>query len=140
MRDVNSILIKAYFDAISAAVTVGCYEHEEPDNLTDPVYIVLSDVTSRDTSTMNTDDLQLSITVTVHSWKMKYNNSDDLNIVCGQVIEALKPTPTAVLNLGSDLQMTNLRLTSDLTQRYGELAGRKFISRLLTFEQNIYLK
>ena len=137
MKDINNPLIKAYYDAL---VPLGypVFEGEEPDNTTSEMYIVISDVSSNDTSTKSSSDVNAQIQVTINSWKVKYNNSKDMNIAAGLVLETIKPSPNAVLDLPS-MQMLNLSVVNDRTQNYGKLAGRVYISRQIIFQQDIFI-
>ena len=143
MIDINTILQKAYYDAITAALAadgIEVYEGEEPDDLTDKLYVVLSDIQSSDRSTKSTNDLNVTIQVNVHSWEYKYNNSVTLNECAGKIIEAICPDPDTNFDLSADgLQVLNTKLQTDRTDRLGELSGRKFISRILIFEQHVFI-
>jgi hypothetical protein len=139
MRDVNNSLIKAYYDAISL-LGHPVYEGQEPDDVLDKIYIVISDVTSSDTSTKTTSDVSANIQITVNSWELKYNNSKEMNEVAGEILEAIKPTPNAVLDLSaSNMQMLNLSVQNDNVSNYGSLAGRQYISRNIIFQQDIFI-
>lgn len=137
MTDVNTSLIKAYYDAIK---TLGypTYEGEEPDNLTDKVYIVISDVTNTDASTQSTSDTNSSIQVTINTWELEYNTSKTVNTVAGQIFGVIKALPTDTLALAG-MQMCSLRVGTDTTTRPVSLAGRKFILRVIIFQQNIFI-
>jgi len=137
MIDINTPLQKAFYDAI---VTTGVpvYEGEEPDDLTAPIYAVIQDVQSQDAGDLNTRARQAQITVSVHSWKLKYNNSADLNTSVGLILGALLPGTSSALDLtGSGLQMVTMSLQSDITQRLGKIGGREYISRILIFNSKI---
>ena len=137
MIDINTPLQKAFYDAI---VTTGVpvYEGEEPDDLTAPIYAVIQDVQSQDAGDLNTRARQAQITVSVHSWKLKYNNSADLNTYVGLILGALMPGTSSALDLtGSGLQMVTMSLQSDITQRLGKIGGREYISRILIFNSKI---
>ena len=139
MKDVHNPLLKAYTDALSG---IGCrvFEGEEPDDLEDKMYAVISDVTSTDTSTYSSSDVRAQIQITVNSWEFKYNNSKALNEICGTILETLKPTPAAVLDLSAfGMQMGGLTVQNDRVQNYGKLAGRVFISRQIIFDQLIFI-
>lgn len=139
MRDVNSAILQAYFEIIDD-LGIPVYEGEEPDDVKHKIYCVLNDATSTETSTMNTSDVSLTIQVSVHSWEYKYNNSKTLNIECGRIINAIKPTSNTNLDLSAfDLQMCNLTLQTDRTERFGNLGGKVFISRILIFKQDIFV-
>jgi hypothetical protein len=139
MRDVNSAILQVYYEAINA-LDIPVYEGEEPDNLKDKIYVVLSDVVSKETSTDNSSDVQATLQISIHSWDYKYNNTKTLNDTAGAIIEAIKPTSTSVLDLSPfDLQMLNLSLQTDIVNRLGEINGRKYITRILIFKQDIFV-
>lgn len=139
MRDVNSAILQAYYEIVNG-LDIPVYEGEEPDDVKHKIYCVINDATSTETSTFNSSDVNLTIQLSVHSWEYKYNNSKTLNTACGQIIEAIKPTSTTNLDLSSfGLQMTNLSLQTDRTERFGNLGGKVFISRILIFKQDIFV-
>jgi mannose/fructose/N-acetylgalactosamine-specific phosphotransferase system component IIB len=139
VKDINNTLIKAYYDALKP-LGYPVYEGEEPDDTLDKMYIVISDVTSNDTSTKNSTDVNAQIQITINSWELKYNNSKSLNIAAGDVLTAIKPTPNAVLDLSvGGMQMMNLNVQNDNLQNYGKLAGRVYISRNIIFQQDIFI-
>lgn len=137
MKDINNPLIKAYYDAI-APLGYPVYEGEEPDEELAKIYVVISDVTSNDTSTKNSTDANAQIQVTVNSWEVKYNNSKAINTVAGLILTAIKPTQNAVLSV-PNMQILNLSVTNDNTISYGKLAGRVYISRNIIFKQDIFI-
>lgn len=139
MRDVNTVLLKAYYNKIND-LDIPCYEGEEPDDVKDKIYCVMSDAINIEASTDNSTDTTTTIQLSVHSWEYKYNNSFILNNYVNQILQAIKPTSTSVLDLTNDgLQMMNLQLQTDRTERFGEIGGKIFISRILIFKQNIFV-
>jgi|688.fasta_scaffold266039_3 hypothetical protein len=139
MKDINTALMVAYYNVISA-LDLPVYEGEEPDDIKDKIYVVLSDATSIETSTDNSSDVNTTLQVSIHSWEYKYNNSKLLNEATGQILEAIKPTSTSVLDLtGDGLQMLNLSVQTDRTERIGEMGGKVYISRVLVFKQDIFI-
>lgn len=139
MKDTNNPLFKSYFNAISA-LDIPCYEGEEPDDIKHNIYVVISDPVGSDTSTSNSFDQQKTIQVAVHSWSYKYASSSGLNNTVDSILQAILPTPNSVLDLSADnLQMMNLTLDADRTERYGELASKNYISRFLIFKQDIFV-
>jgi len=139
MIDINTSLLTAYYNAISA-VNIPIYEGEEPDDVKDKIYAVLSDVINVESSTSNSSDTSTTIQVSIHSWEYKYNNSKALNEACALIFQAVKPFTNSVLDLSSyGLQMMNLNVQTDRTERYGEIGGKIFISRILIFQQDIFV-
>jgi hypothetical protein len=139
MIDINTPLLRAYYTAIDA-LNIPVYEGEEPDDVLDKIYCVVSDVTSQDVSTKSSFDFNCSIQISIHSWEYKYVNSSALNTTVGNILNAIKPDVNSVFDLSaSGLQMTDLKLSQDITQRLGTLGERKFITRILIFTQNIFI-
>lgn len=139
MKDINTSLLTAYYNAING-LGLPIYEGEEPDDVKDKIYVVMSDVINIESSTSNSSDTSSTIQINVHSWEYKYNNSKELNATCNQILQAIKPDSNAVLDLSADgLQMMNLNLQTDRTDRYGEIGGKIFISRILIFQQDIFV-
>jgi len=139
MIDVNSAILQVYYEAIDG-LDIPVFEGEEPDDVKHKIYAVLSDATSIETSTDNSTDVNLTIQISIHSWEYKYNNSKTLNTAVGSILSAIKPTSTSVLDLSPfGLQMLNLSLQTDRTDRLGELGGKVFITRILIFQQDIFV-
>lgn len=139
MRDVNSALLQAYYEVING-LSIPVYEGEEPDDVKDKIYCVISDVTNVENSTDNSSDTTSTIQITVNSWEYKYNNSKNLNTVSNQILSAIKPDSKSVLDLSLyGIQMLNLNVQTDRTERYGEVGGKIFISRILVFKQFLFI-
>ena len=139
MRDINSALLQAYYEVIDD-LDIPVFEGEEPDDVKHKIYAVLSDVINIESSTSNSSDNTSTIQISVHSWEYKYNNSKNLNSAVDDIIQAIKPTSTSVLDLSAfGLQMMNLSIQTDRTERFGELGGKIFISRILILKQNIFV-
>lgn len=139
MRDINSALLQAYYEVIDD-LDIPVFEGEEPDDVKHKIYAVLSDVINIESSTDNSSDTTTTIQISVHSWEYKYNNSKNLNTAVDSILQAIKPTSTSVLDLSDfNLQMMNLSIQTDRTERFGEIGGKIFISRILVFKQNIFV-
>ena len=139
MRDINTPLMQAYYQIIDG-LSIPIYEGEEPDDVKDKLYCVISDAVSNEQSTDNSSDVQTTIQLSIHSWEYKYNNSKNLNIAVDSILQAIKPTSTSVLDLTlAGLQMMNLMVQTDRTERLGHLNGRVYISRILIFKQDIFV-
>ena len=135
MRDFNTALLTAYYDAINA-LGIPVYEGEEPDNVLDKIYCVISDVTNNDVSTKSSFDFNCSIQISVHSWEYKYVNSKTLNEKVDLILQAINPDNISTL-AADGFQIATTKLSQDVTQRLGILAERKFISRFLIFQHLI---
>lgn len=138
MIDINSALLEAYYSVING-LNIPVYEGQEPDNVTDKIYAVLGNINTTDASTKNSSDVNCTIECAVHSWEFKYNNSKTLNTTVNNIIQAIKPLPNSSLDLSDfGLQMLNLSVNTR-TQNYGNIDGRVYISRIITFRQDIFI-
>lgn len=135
MKDFNTSLLKAYYSAINA-LDIPVYEGEEPDDVLDKIYCVLSDVTNQDVSTKSSFDFNCSIQISIHSWEYKYVNSTELNEKVNLILGAIKPEKISTL-IADGVQVSTTKLTQDITQRLGILGERKFISRIIIFNHLI---
>jgi len=139
MKDVNSALLQAYYEVIDG-LNIPVFAGEEPDDVKNKVYVVLNDIVSNETSTDNSSDLQSTIQININSWEYKYNNVKSVNLVANQIYQAIKPTSNSVLNLNLfGLQMMNLTIQTDRTERFGEIANKVFITRIIIFKQDIFV-
>ena len=139
MKDINTPLLTAYYNMING-LNIPVYEGEEPDDIKDKIYVVIGEVNSQENSTKNSSDTKATIQVNIHSWEYKYNNTLTLNQTADTILQAIKPNSNSVLDLsGSGLQMMNLDIQTDRTERFGEIGGKIFISRYLIFKQDIFV-
>ena len=139
MKDINTPLLTAYYNVING-LNIPVYEGEEPDDIKDKIYVVIGEVNCQENSTKNSSDTKATIQVNIHSWEYKYNNTLTLNQTADAILQAIKPDSNSVLDLsGSGLQMMNLDIQTDRTERFGEIGGKIFISRYLIFKQDIFV-
>lgn len=146
MIDINTPLLKAYFEALNGNIpvpggvgTVGVYEGEEPDGLQDPIYIVIGPITSSDNSTKHCTGYLPNMPVSIYGWKLKYGGDTVLfvNQVANTIFSILCPNPINTLD-ADGLGIIGTKCSSDTQQSIGELGGRKFCNRILIFSHYIY--
>lgn len=146
MTDVNTPLIKAYFDALTGNITmpvtgdpVDVWEGEEPDNPQARGYIVISDVIGSDNSAKTCAYTNTSIQIGIYTWELQSNTAKTANDLARQIFALVNPTPVSTL-LAPGIQIVTTKLTTDRTDRVGKLAGRKYINRFLIFSHYIYIQ
>jgi hypothetical protein len=135
VKDINTSLQKAYYEAISAT-NLPVYEGEEPDNELSPVYVVISDITATDVSNKSKTGERATVQISVHSVKNKINNSVDLNAACDQILQAVKPDVLNTLT-ADGFQIVETIKTNDITTR-NKLGDYAFVSRQIIFTHLIY--
>lgn len=139
MIDINNPLLEKYYSVLNALGYL-VYEGEEPDNVLDKLYIVISDVNSNDNSNKSSSETNSTIQVTVNGWELGYAPTMAVNTAAGVVINAINPTPPSTLSGLTGIGIITTKLQTDRTQRYGSIAGRKMISRILIFSHYIYIQ
>lgn len=144
MTDVNTPLIKAYFDALNGNITapgmvgnVGVWEGEEPNNPQAKAYIVLSDVISTEVSGKTCTAVNTSIQVGIYTWVLESNTTKTANAIANQIFALIDPNPTNSL-VAPGIKIITTKLLNDRVERVGTLAGRKYINRILIFSHYIY--
>lgn len=135
MKDINTSLQKAYYQAIDAT-GLPVYEGEEPDNELSPVYVVISDITATENSNKSKTGERATIQISVHSVKNKINNSVDLNAACNLIFQAVRPEVLNTLT-ADGFQIVETIKTNDVTTR-NKLGDYAFVSRQIIFTNLIY--
>jgi hypothetical protein len=145
MKDVNYPIRKAYNTALAGvsynSVAVETFYQFLPDGIHPDLYIVIDSISNNNAGTINSQETRTSVTVTVHSFGEKYSNGQAVDDVAGQVLAAINPSPSGVLDLSDDdLQMAGTTLQADNTQTFSSQGNRIYIDRVLIFEHHIYQK
>jgi hypothetical protein len=75
--------------------------------------------------------------VQIHTWAENGNAGKDADDIADSVYSSIYPTPNHVLSL-TGFQMVGTTLGNDLAQELTAQGGRVFITRILTFNHNIF--
>ena len=135
MKDINTPLQKAYYDAISA-LSIPVFEGEEPNNTNEPIYVVLHDINSTEASNKYSFAFNASIQVSIHSIKSNVNNSVDINEKAGLILDAIKPEAiSSLLADGILIVTTNISVDRQTRSKIGDTA---FITRDIIFNHLIH--
>lgn len=146
MIDINNALHKAYYDLLKDALPIPAstgfvpvYEGEEPDNVQDPIYVVIGSVSNSDNSTQRCVGTITTIQIGVYGWALKYggNARKYTNLVAGSILQLVSPNPPNSLVVPG-IGVIGTKVQSDVEQNLSPLAGRKFCNRILIFSHYIY--
>lgn len=145
MKDINYILRKKYYEVIKAiqynSKDLPVFYGYAPDNYSADVYVVISSINTSSIDTKTTTDEDFTIQIGIYSYEQKNNSGVKLDNVAGDILEAIKPTPTSVLDLSADnLQMVNLRKVSDNLQTISLGNNGVYINRFINFRSQILIK
>lgn len=137
MIDINNSLRNAYMSALTGIDGVPVFYQGVPQTVSPNNYIVFRSINSNDASTFNSCDVNLSITVEIHTWSDGLNSGLSADLVAREVFNRLYANPQFVLPLDG-AQMVSTRLINDVTQDFTNQQNRTYISRFLTFRHNIF--
>ena len=143
MKSVNYALRKAYKASLNGltanSVAVPVYHNEAPESETSAAYVTFNEVSSNDISTKTTSDTNTAMQVQIHTWSDDGNAGKTADDIAGLVYAAILPTPNAVLNLSADgFQMVGITLGGDRAGNNVTLGRRAFVTRIITFNHNIF--
>lgn len=143
MKDVNYPLRKIYYAALSPltynGIPIPVFFQKAPDDIIAPNYVVFDGITNSDTSGKYKAQTDTAITVTIHTFKEKYNDGRAADDIAGLILNAIHPNKQTRPDMSADgLQVVNTKLTTDFTQNYNINNTREYVDRLLTFTHSIF--
>lgn len=128
----------AYFQALSGIDGVPVFYNMVPPTVSPDRYIVFRSITNTDASTMNSNDIDLQITVEIQTFEDGLNSGLECDMIAREVFNRIYPNKSSVLVLDG-AQMVKTRLLSDVTNTPIALGNRNYVSRFITFGHNIFL-
>ena len=145
MKSVNYPLRKAYVSALAGIEIEGqpvpVYYLVAPDSETSPYYITLNSVSNNDISTKGSSDTNTSMQVQIHTWSNGGNSGAVADIIAQAVYEQIYFNTQTVLDLSADnLQMISTKMANDQVNELSGLGNKQFVTRIITFDHNIYHK
>ena len=143
MKSVNYALRKAYNASLNGltanSVAVPVYYNEAPEGETSAAYVTFNEVSSNDISTKLTSDTNTSMQVQIHTWADDGNAGKIADDIADDVYTAILPAPNAKLDLSADgFQNVGITLSGDRPGNNVTLGRRAFVTRIITFNHNIF--
>ena len=135
MQDINQVLRVAYMTALSG-VGVPVYYQNAPDNLNPDVYIVFRSITNVDASTKSSSDLNVDITVEIHTKSNIGNTGVSADSLAGLVYQAIYSNKQTNIALSSG-RVLQTRVVTDRTLDYTLKNQFGYIDRFITFNHLI---
>lgn len=140
MLSSNLVVRKAYFAALSTiqyeGMNVPVFWNQIPTTISPGVYIVFSNIRNNDQSNKGASVTQTSVTVSVYTNALKYNDGIAVESVANDVLNRIYNTPQFNLSL-VPFQCIQTRLSSDITNNFSERQN-VYIDRILTFNHTIF--
>src|SRR6185312_1337762 len=141
MLSPNISVRKAYYATLSTiqyeGVPVPVFWNEIPKTIAPGIYIIFSNIRNNDQSNKGASVTQTSVTVSVYTNSMKYNDGLAVEAVANEVLNRIYKSPQFKLPLDTFFQVTQTRLTSDITNNFSERQN-VYIDRILIFNHTIF--
>lgn len=141
MLSSNLSVRKAYFAALNTiqyeGAAVPVFWNQIPTTIAPGVYIVFSNIRNNDQSNKSASVTQTSVTVSVYTNSLKYNDGTAVESVANEVLNRIYKSPQFKLPLDTFFQVIQTKLTSDITNNFSERQN-VYIDRILTFNHTIF--
>jgi hypothetical protein len=141
MLSSNIAVRKAYYAALSTieyeGAAVPVYWNQIPSTIAPGIYIIFSNIRNNDQSNKGASVTQTSVTVSVYTNAFKYNDGVAIESVANEVLNRIYNTPQFKLPLDTFFQITQTRLSADITNNFSDNQN-VYIDRILTFNHTIF--
>lgn len=141
MRDINTAILKAYYNALTGitynATPIPVYSGILPDNINPNNYVIFGEVSNNDLSTKSSADTNTLMRVNIHTYSEKYNSPIIANSIAGQVFDRVYQNSQFNLPIDDNFQIYSTELVSDSTNVLTLDAGRAYIDRIIIFRHRI---
>lgn len=143
MLSVNLSLRKAYFATLSTIEYEGnpvkVFWSQLPTSIAPGIYIVFGQIRNVDIGNKSNTLTLTSVTVSVYTNSLKYNDGIAVEIVTNEVLNRIYKDQRFKLELDSDFfQVLGTTLQSDFTQDFTEDKQNVYIDRILIFQHTIF--
>ena len=145
MKSVNYALRSFYKTAFTGltvnSIAVPTYYLDAPESETSQIYITLNTVSNVDISTKQSADTNTSMQVQIHTWSDNGNAGKNADDVASAVYSLIYPNPDSTINLdAAGFQAVSISVGNDLVNDHSGRGVRQYLTRIITFNHNIYHK
>lgn len=142
MLSSNVSVRKAYYATLSTiqyeGVPVPVFWNQLPTTISPGIYIIFSNIRNNDQSNKSASVTQTSVTVSVYTNSLKYNDGTAVEFVANEVLNRIYKSPQFKLPLDTFFQIIQTRLTSDITNNFSQDRQNVYIDRILVFNHTIF--
>lgn len=143
MLSSNLSLRKAYFSLLSTiqynSVSVPVYWQQLPTTVEAGIYIIFGQIRNNDDSNKSASVTQTSVTVSIFTNSLKYNDGVAVEAVTNEVLNRIYKEPRFNIVLAqSFFQIIQTTLESDITNDFSEDRQNIYIDRVLVFNHTIF--
>ena len=143
MISINLSLRKAYFAALSTieylSIPVPVYWSQIPTTIAPGIYISFGQIRNVDISNKTNSMTQTSVTVSVYTNNLKYNDGVAVEVVANEVLNRILKVPNFNIALAeSFFQIVSTTLQSDFANDFTEDKQNVYMDRILIFQHRIF--
>lgn len=143
MLSVNLTLRKAYFASLNNITYDGnpvkVFWSQLPTSIAPGIYIIFGQIRNVDIGNKSRSLTLTSVTVSIYTNNIKYNDGVAVEIVAGEVLNRIYRDQRFKLDLNSDFfNILGTTLQSDFTQDFTEDKQNVYIDRILIFQHTIF--
>ena len=138
MKDINTALTTKLYNLLQPVVGVPVYSKYIPANLDVAAYLLLTTITSLDSSTMTTFDSEVSVQIGIYTKDTQANSGAKCNAVAQLVYDTLLPTVSATIDLEPDFDNYSLTRVNDVSPDVIVTPAFVFINRVITFRLGVF--
>lgn len=143
MLSVNLSLSRAYFSILSTITYLGnpvpVFKNQIPTTISPGFYIMFGRIRNVDVSNKTSPMTQTSVTVSIYTNSLKYNDGVAVEVVANEVLNRLLKTPNFNIALAeSFFQVVGTSLQNDFTQDFSEDKQNTYIDRIMIFQHTIF--
>lgn len=142
MLSPNIAVRKAYYSALNNIIYNGnpvpVFWEQLPTTISPGIYIIFSAIRNNDQSNKGASVTQTSVTVSIYTNAMKYNDGVAVESVANEVLNRIYKSPQFNISLGTFFQSIQTKLTSDITNNFSQDRQNVYIDRILVFNHTIF--
>jgi hypothetical protein len=142
MLSCNLSLRKAYFATLSTIkyqnVLVPVYWSQLPTTIAPGIYIIFGQIRNNDNSPKTSAVTQTSVTVSIYTNSLKYNDGVAVESVANEVLNRIYKTTQFNISLDQFFQIVRTQLQSDMTNNFTQDKQNVYIDRILIFTHTIF--
>lgn len=143
MLSSNLSLSRAYFSILSTITYLGnpvpVFKNQIPTTISPGIYIMFGRIRNVDISDKSASVTQTSVTVSIYTNSLKYNDGEAVEIVANEVLNRIYKNPEFKIVLAeSFFQVIGTSIQNDFTQDFSVDKQNVYIDRIIIFNHTIY--
>lgn len=142
MLSSNIALRQAYYSLLSTitynSVAVPVFWNQLPTSISPGIYIIFGKIRNNDVSNKSNAVTQTSVTVSIYTNSLKYNDGVAIEYVANEVMNRLYKSPDFNISLNDFYQCLQTKLLSDITNDFSQDKQNVYIDRILVFNHTIF--